>query len=61
MATLEQCRMSLESLAAQLGRDGSAKRSAAGLERTVSAELPDLGVTFAGALRGDKLALRFCT
>ncbi len=55
MATVEQCRTALESLAGQLGRDGSAQRAAGGLERTVSATLHDLGITFVGNLRGDKL------
>lgn len=50
MATIEQCREALEGLASRLTDvDENARRQHA-FDRTVSCSVPDLGVTFTGAL-----------
>lgn len=49
MATIEQCRTALESLAAHLSGDDAARQST--FDRTLSCRVPDLGVTFSGQLR----------
>jgi putative sterol carrier protein len=50
MATDEQCRAALERLAARLATvDGDERRHHA-FDRTMSCQVPDLGVTFSGAL-----------
>lgn len=50
MATLEQCRLALEELASRLSATDAVRRQG-DLDRSVSATLPDLGVTFSGQLR----------
>lgn len=52
MATLEECRTAVEGLA---GRMRTADGKPALFERTLSCHVPDLDVTFAGALRGGEL------
>ncbi|MDP9417501.1 MAG: SCP2 sterol-binding domain-containing protein [Actinomycetota bacterium] len=52
MATEEQCRDALRQLAARLGGSGD---RAAGLDRSMSCHVPDLGVTFRGRLRGGQV------
>lgn len=47
MATTEQCREALTTLVGQLG----GADAAAGLDRTISCTVPDLGVVFSGRLR----------
>ena len=54
MATLEQSRLALEELASRLSATDAA-RSQADLDRSLSATLPDLGVTFTGQLRDGRL------
>ncbi len=49
MATEEQCRQALDQLALQLG--GAGDRGAS-LDRSLSCDVPDLGITFRGRLRG---------
>lgn len=48
MADLDQCRIAISALAARLGTPG--ENRAEGLDRTVSARILDLGVTFRGHL-----------
>jgi len=50
MATLDECRMALERLAAQLSSADGARQRAQSFDRTLSCQLPDLGVTFSGNL-----------
>lgn len=52
MATLEQCRESLDTLASRL--TGAPGRHA-DFDRTLSCTVPDLGVTFAGRLQNGQL------
>lgn len=54
MASLEECRAALERLAGQLEQSGppGGDRS---MDRTVSATLPDLGVTFTGRLHDGRI------
>lgn len=56
MATIEQCRQSLEEFASSLGRS-EAERPGAGtdLDRTFSYHVRDLDVTFSGRLTGGRL------
>lgn len=52
MATLEQCRTAVEGLAERMrASDGKAGLG----DRSLSCHVPDLDVTFSGALRGGKL------
>jgi hypothetical protein len=55
MATVEECEQALRELAAKLGAMNDQTRSQVVLDRTLSCTLPDLGVTFAGQLRGGEL------
>jgi len=50
MATTEQCRAALESLATRLQDVDEGDRRAHAFDRTVSARVPDLDVTFSGQL-----------
>ena len=54
MATLEQSRTALKELAGRLGTSPQ-QRAAAGLDRSLSCTLPDLGVTFSGQLRNGRI------
>ncbi len=55
MATLEECRAALERLATQLSATDGARQRAQAFDRSISCHLPDLGVTFAGHLRGGRI------
>lgn len=55
MATVEECEKALRELAAKLGGMDEQKRSQVVLDRSLSCTLTDLGVTFAGQLRGGEL------
>lgn len=55
MATVEECERALRDLAARLGTVDAQKRSQVVLDRSLSCTLPDLGVIFAGQLRGGEL------
>ena len=50
MATVEECRAALERLSANLGSADADTRRKANLDRTMSAHITDLGVTFNGRL-----------
>jgi hypothetical protein len=50
MATVEECRAALERLSANLGSADADTRRKANLDRTLSAHITDLGVTFSGRL-----------
>ncbi|MGH3415716.1 MAG: sterol-binding protein [Actinocrinis sp.] len=51
MATKTECAQALDRLAEKLGRIDEGERSGHRLERTVSCQIPDLGVTFHGLLK----------
>jgi hypothetical protein len=53
MATAEECRKALESLTARISDMSSEDRAAILADRTLSAEIPDLGVTFVTRLGPD--------
>jgi hypothetical protein len=53
VATIEECQHALERLSQTITRLDPQARQAAIVERTVSAELPDLGATFTGRLDPD--------
>ncbi|MCI0688249.1 MAG: SCP2 sterol-binding domain-containing protein [Sporichthyaceae bacterium] len=55
MATLEECRIALAELAAQLGAMDSAERQRKVSDRSLSCRVPDLDVTFTGRLQDGKL------
>lgn len=55
MATVEECETALRDLAAKLGTMDAQKRNQVVLDRSLSCTLRDLGVTFAGQLRGGEL------
>ncbi len=55
MASEEECRAALDRLASQLGTVDPETRSRHVLNRSLSCELTDLGVTFLGLLDGDGL------
>jgi predicted lipid carrier protein YhbT len=50
MATTEQCRAALEGLAARLTSVEEHERRQHSFDRSVSCHVPDLGITFSGAL-----------
>ena len=50
MATMEQCRTALEELASRLRDVDEKDRKRHTFDRSLSATIPDLGVTFSGAL-----------
>lgn len=50
MATMEQCRTALEELASRLRDVDEKDRKQHTFDRSLSATIPDLGVTFSGAL-----------
>lgn len=50
MASDEECRAALERLAARLATADGDERNHHAFDRTMSAQVPDLGVTFSGAL-----------
>jgi len=51
MASVDECRTAIAALAAKLGGD----QRASGFDRTVSAEVTDLGLTFYGHLTAGKI------
>ena len=53
MATAEECRKALEGLTARISDMDPAQRAANLAERTLSCEIPDLGVTFVTRLGPD--------
>jgi hypothetical protein len=53
MATVEECRKALERLTARISDMDPADRAAKLLDRTLSCEIPDLGVTFLTRLGPD--------
>jgi hypothetical protein len=53
MATAEECRKALERLAARISDMDAAQRAASLVDRTLSCEIPDLGVTFVTRLGPD--------
>ncbi len=53
MATTEECRKALESLTARILDMSPSHRSALSADRTLSCEIPDLGVTFLTRLGPD--------
>jgi hypothetical protein len=55
LATVEECRAALRSLAGRLGGEATQARKTAALTRTVSAAITDLGVTFVGQLRDGRI------
>ena len=55
MATLTQCRTALEDLASRLRDVDDDHRKRHTFDRSLSCEVPDLGVTFSGALRDGHL------
>jgi hypothetical protein len=55
MATIEECRSALDTLAANLAQAEGAVRDATALERSLSCHLTDLDVTFAGKLAGSSI------
>jgi hypothetical protein len=55
VATKEECAAALDRLAAKLGGLDEDDRSQHLLERTVSCQIPDLGVTFHGTLKDARL------
>jgi putative sterol carrier protein len=55
MATIEQCRAAVEGLADQLSSAGEHDRQKVAFDRTLSATVPDLGVTFSGRLSDGQL------
>ena len=52
MATVEECRAALERLAARLAAVDGRRAANTSFDRTLSCHVPDLDVTFTGALRG---------
>jgi predicted lipid carrier protein YhbT len=50
MASDKECRAALERLAARLATADGDERSHHAFDRTMSAQVPDLGVTYSGAL-----------
>jgi hypothetical protein len=53
LATAEECRKALESLTARISEMGPEDRAAHLVDRTMSCEVPDLGVTFVTRLGPD--------
>lgn len=53
MATVEECRKALERLLARISQLDAEDRAAHLADRTLSARIPDLGVTFVARLRSD--------
>ena len=53
MATVEECREALESLLARISKLDAEDRAAHLVDRTLSLEIPDLGITFVTRLRAD--------
>jgi SCP-2 sterol transfer family len=53
MATAEECRKALEGLTARISDMDPAQRAANLVDRTLSCEIPDLGVTFVTRLGPD--------
>ena len=51
MATLEECQAALQRLAERLADVDEDSRQQHAFDRTLSCQLPDLGVTFSGELR----------
>jgi len=56
MATAEECRVALDSLAGRLARLGPEQRTAHLVERDISCEVADLGITFVTRLGPDGAA-----
>jgi len=55
MATMEQCEAALTDLAARLRRVDEDQRTRHSFDRSLSATVPDLGVTFSGELQDGHL------
>ncbi|WP_149178895.1 SCP2 sterol-binding domain-containing protein [Streptomyces sp. TRM49041] len=55
MATIEECRAALDTLAGNLARSEGGVRTAAAGRRTVSCHLTDLDVTFTGSLLAGRI------
>jgi hypothetical protein len=55
MATVEQCRDALETLAARMAAPDGDPRKRAALDRSMSCHITDLDVTFTGELRDAQL------
>lgn len=55
MATVEECQAALERLAGRLGEVDHSVKEQHALDRSLSCQVPDLGVTFAGRLRDGHL------
>lgn len=55
MASIEECEQALRRLAERLSDAGSAARDKAGFDRTLSCQLTDPQVSFAGRLRAGSL------
>ena len=55
MATLEQCRTALERLSDRLAGVDDEDRKQVAFDRTLSCHIPDLDITFTGALRDGHL------
>lgn len=56
MASLEECHAALERLAERIAGVDEAERRQHAFDRTLSCHVPDLGVTFAGALSDGHIA-----
>jgi hypothetical protein len=55
MATLEECRSALDTLAANLAAADGAVRDATALDRSLSCRITDLNTTFVGRLAGGRI------
>ena len=54
MATVEECRAALDRIAERM-RSKQGEQAAEDFDRTLSCEVPDLGVTFTGRLTGGQI------
>ena len=55
MATVEECETAMHKLADKLRSPDGAQARGKMIDRSISCHLPDLGVTFAGQLRGGEI------
>ncbi len=55
MATVDECRAALQSLAARMAANAEQSRSRIDLDRTLACRVPDLGTAFHGRLTGGRI------